>query len=153
MEQIYRGKEISFLEHSETWICKEFGLEDESIKKLKEKIDKHIKIEAGFQRFAVYISSWRNDSLKKAVVTSITREGEKWVTYKDDFDNSRREKIHGNVYQQNEHNNAIVDEINKLRGDIAALEDKIEELRNKLQPFDDDPYRDPQYRRKTDDEE
>lgn len=88
----YDGNEIQFSENEEVWRCWDLNMEDKSLSKLKEKINKFRRDtrNAGVKRVEVYrLGSWRGGMV---TLISLASEESAWITTRIGR-TDRREKV------------------------------------------------------------
>lgn len=131
MRTEYKDKTIEFDDEREIFVYKEGGDEiysHASMKEVKKFIDKIVKGE--FKRIPVYVSArWNRIEWEEAEITSITPNGEVWVTTKG---RTWRKVSRSEIALKTEDNKKVIEKIAKMHKEAEKLEEDIRKTANSI---------------------
>lgn len=136
IEIVYKGIAITYNEDDEVYSCEiaDYTSKRQSLKSLKQLIDKHIKTEDSFVPVKAYMFTY--DSPKTVFVVShivSTSYGNRvWI--KDEKGKRTKEDIE-RLYEWNKENELIFKKADKLESEIDKLRDEKEKLLKSLKHF------------------
>lgn len=142
----YKDFEIEYNENEDVWIGKLEGNEvnrSNSLVSLRKLLDKFNKDNDKFERVNVisydsYHGKREDDGFFYGTVTSVSDNGEPWVTWK----NKRREKVYRSkkLYLDTPENRSKIESYNEIRQQIDDLRNKQNDILDSMERFDSEKH-------------